>query len=44
MDVARNILRYLKGASIHGILFTLENTQPLTGYVDVDWGRNVNTR
>jgi hypothetical protein len=44
MDVARNILKYLKGTSIHGILFKLGNTQPLTRYVDVDWGRDADTR
>jgi hypothetical protein len=44
MDVARSILRYLKGTSIHGVLFKLENTQPLIGCVDVDWARDVDTR
>ncbi len=44
MDVTKNILRYLKCTSIHGILFKLGNTQPVIGYVDVDWGRDANTR
>ncbi len=44
MDVGRHILKYLKGTSTHEILFKLGNTQPLTGYVDVDWGRDAVTR
>jgi hypothetical protein len=43
MGVPRHILKYLKGTSTHEILFKLGNTHPLTGYVDVDWGRDVNT-
>lgn len=43
MDVARHILKYLKGTSTHEILFKLGNTQPLTGYVDDDWGRDADT-
>jgi hypothetical protein len=37
MDVARHILKFLKSISTHEILFKLGNTQPLAGYVDVDW-------
>ncbi len=44
MDVARHILKYLKGTSTHEILFKLGNTQPLIGYIDVDWGRDADTR
>jgi hypothetical protein len=29
MDASRNILKYLKGTSAHGILFKFGNTQPL---------------
>jgi hypothetical protein len=43
MDVAWHILRYLKSTSTHEILFKLGNTQPLTGYVDADWGRDAYT-
>ena len=40
----KRLLRYLKGTPNHGILYTKDGANTCTGYMDTDWGGDVNDR
>jgi len=44
MDVVYRILRYLKGASGKGLLYSKNSISNIEGYTDADWARDQITR
>jgi len=44
LDAAYRLLRYLKGASGQGLMFSSQNDLHLIGYCDADWARCPTTR
>ena len=44
LAAVRRILRYLKGTSIKGLLFSTGNFIQLMGYSDANWADYVDTR
>lgn len=44
LDVARRILKYAKGTTSQGIFFLKTSLDILSGYVNVDWGKDLDKR
>ena len=44
MNAVTQILRYLKGTSWKGIMFSKNGPLKITGYADVDWAGNISDR
>ena len=40
----KRILRYLKGTTVHGLLYSSRNTDDLHGYCDSDWAGDLDDR
>jgi len=38
MDVARRVVRYVKGTAVHGLILLENSNLQLIGYCDSDWG------
>lgn len=38
LNAAKRVLRYLKGTTSQGLLYSAESTLQLTGFCDADWG------
>eukprot|EP00253_Pinus_taeda_P033157 PITA_33157 len=43
-QVAKRILRYVKGTKMLGILYTVSECSDLVGYTDSDWARSIDDR
>ena len=44
LQATKHVLRYLRGTIDHGLFFPKHNSNILQTFVDVDWGRDINTR
>jgi hypothetical protein len=44
LDAVRHIFRYINNTKQYGILYPRSNTSTITGFIDADWGADIETR